>query len=122
MLDLSENMCTLAGTTVPGGWKNMHHIRCIISLLGMLLLTSAICEASGNLSQPSTINLRVEASAADLGNILNKSVNKDLYKGQGGLGTSVEILRAGPIVVTAANDFVYISIPVQLTFGYGMFL
>ena len=99
----------------------MHNIRCLISLLAVFLLTSTICEASGSLSQSSTINLRVEASAADLGNILNKSVNKNLFKGQGGLGTSVEILRNGPIVVTAANDFVYLSIPAQLTFGYGMF-
>ncbi|MBW4057040.1 MAG: DUF4403 family protein [Proteobacteria bacterium] len=99
----------------------MHHIRCLASLLAVFLLTSTICEASGNVSKPSTINLKIEASAADLGNLLNKSVKKDLFKGQGGFGTSVEILRAGPIAVTAANDFVYLSIPVQLTFGYGMF-
>ena len=45
----------------------------------------------------------------------------ELYKGQGGFGTSVEILRTGAVAVTASNDFVYLSIPVQLTFGYGMF-
>jgi len=44
-----------------------------------------------------------------------------LYKGNGALGTSVEVLRAGPAVITAANDFVYVSLPVQLSFGYGMF-
>ncbi len=99
----------------------MRHIRCLICLLAVFLLTSTTCEAAGNWVQSSTINLRVEASAADLGNILNKSVNKDLFKGQGSFGTSVEILRAGPIAVTASNDFVNLSIPVQLTFGYGMF-
>ncbi|MDD2540382.1 MAG: DUF4403 family protein [Desulfuromonadaceae bacterium] len=99
----------------------MHHFRCLTSLLAVFLLTSTICEASGNLSKPSIINLRVETSAADLGNLLNKSVKKDLFNGQGSFGTSVDILRTGPIVVTAANDFVYLSIPVQLTFGYGMF-
>jgi len=99
----------------------MHQIRSVFSLLIVFLLTSALCEASGNGVQSSTINLKVEVSATDLGNILNKSINKELFKGQGGLGTSVEILRAGAVAVTASNDFIYLSIPVQLTFGYGMF-
>ncbi|GAM09447.1 hypothetical protein OR1_01726 [Geobacter sp. OR-1] len=99
----------------------MRQILHLFSLLALLLLASTICEAAGNGVQSSTIILKVETTAADLGNILNQSIKKELYKGQGSLGTSVEILRAGSVAVTAANDFVYISIPVQLTIGYGMF-
>ncbi|WP_246559332.1 DUF4403 family protein [Citrifermentans pelophilum] len=99
----------------------MRLIRCFLSLLAILLVTATICEAAANGAPPSTINLKIETSAADLGNILNQSIKKELYKGQGSLGTSVEILRAGAVGVTAANDLIYLSIPVQLTFGYGMF-
>lgn len=99
----------------------MRRIRHIISLLALFLLASTICEAAGNGVQSSTINLQVEVSTADLGNILSQSIKKEVYQGQGSLGTSVEVLRAGAIAVTASNDFIYLSIPVQMTFGYGMF-
>lgn len=99
----------------------MRHILLCISLMALFLMSSTICVAAVNGGQPSTINLRVEASATDIGNILNKSIPTQLYKGEGGLGTSVEVLRVGAVVVTASNDFVYLALPVQLTFGYGMF-
>ena len=99
----------------------MSQIRCLISLLAVFLLSLTICEAAGNGVQSSTINLQVETSTADLGNILTRSIKKDLYRGEGSFGTSVEILRTGAVAATASNDFVYLTIPVQLTFGYGMF-
>jgi hypothetical protein len=34
------------------------------------------------------------------------------------MGTSVTVLRTGPIIVSAADNFVYFTLPVQLTFGY----
>ena len=99
----------------------MRQMFCRISFLFMLMMSSTICAAAGNEAlHSSTINLRVETSTADLGNILNKSINKDLYKGQGSFGASVEIVRTGPVVVTSSNDYIYLSLPVQLTFGYGM--
>ncbi len=70
---------------------------------------------------PSSINLNVQASAADLATIINQSLPKELYKGQGGLGTSVTVLRTGPIAVTASDNFVYFTLPVQLTFGYSLY-
>ncbi|MDD2337364.1 MAG: DUF4403 family protein [Geobacteraceae bacterium] len=70
---------------------------------------------------PSSINLRVEASTADLATIINQSLPKQLYKGQGGAGTSVTVLRTGPVVVTATDNFVYLTLPVQLTFSYAVF-
>ena len=67
---------------------------------------------------PSSINLSVETTAADLAAMINRSLPKELYKGEGGLGTSVTVLRTGPIAVTAADNFVYLTLPVQLTFSY----
>ena len=37
------------------------------------------------------------------------------------MGTSVTVLRTGPIVVTAADNFIYITLPVQLTFSYALY-
>ena len=95
--------------------------RFIVSLLCTLLSTVTLCSAAVNGTAPSVINLSVDATTADLGRILNQSLQKDLYKGKGALGTSVEVIRTGPAVITAANDFVYLSLPVQISFGYGMF-
>ncbi len=66
---------------------------------------------------PSSINLSVESTAADLAAIINRSLPKELYKGQGGLGTTVTVLRTGAAAVSAADNFVYLTLPVQLTFG-----
>jgi len=57
----------------------------------------------------------------DLAAIINQSLPKDLYKGQGGLGTSVTVLRTDPIVVTTSDNYVYLTLPVQLTFSYAMY-
>ena len=70
---------------------------------------------------PSSINLSVETTTNDLAAIINHSLPKELYKGQGGLGTSVTVLRTGPVLVTASDDYVYITLPVQLTFSYGFY-
>ena len=71
--------------------------------------------------QPSSVNLNVVASTQDLTAIVNQSLPKEIYKGQGGLGTSVTVLRTGPAVVTASDNFLYLTLPVQLTFRYSMF-
>lgn len=65
--------------------------------------------------QPSSINLGVEASTTDLANIINQSLPKELYKGEGELGVSVTVLRTGPVAVTAADNFVFLSLPIQVT-------
>lgn len=95
--------------------------RFFVGLLCVLLSTVSVCSAAVNDSALSVINLSVDANTADLSRILNQSLQKDLYKGKGALGTSVEVIRTGPAVITAANDFVYLSLPVQISFGYGMF-
>lgn len=96
-------------------------LRYLTVLLIALLSAASVCSAAVNDSALSVINLSVDAATSDLSRIVNQSLKKELYKGNGGLGTSVEVLRAGPVVITAANDFVYLALPVQLSFGYGMF-
>lgn len=98
----------------------MLQIKFLIILL-MLFFVPYLSEAATTVAQSSTINVQVEASTADLGNILNKSIKKELFKGEGSFGTSVEMIRNGSIVVTASNDFVNLLIPVKVTLGYGMF-
>ncbi|MDD2274085.1 MAG: DUF4403 family protein [Desulfuromonadaceae bacterium] len=95
--------------------------RFVVGLLCTLISTVTLCSAAVSSTAPSTINLSVDANTADLSRILNQSLQKDLYKGKGAFGASVEVIRTGPAVITAANDFIYISLPVQLSFGYGMF-
>lgn len=63
---------------------------------------------------PSSINLSVEASAADLATIINQSLPKQLYTGQGGMGTAVTVLRGGLVTVTASDNFIHLTLPVQL--------
>lgn len=91
--------------------------RLLITTL-LLLLTSVSAVAA---VPPSSINLSVETSAADLAAIINKSLPTALYKGQGGMGTSVTVLRTGPVAVAATDNFVQFTLPVQLTFGYSFY-
>lgn len=88
-----------------------------------LLLIILLClTTSASAAVPSSsINLSVEAPAADLSAIVNQSLPKDLYKGQGGLGTTVTVQRTGPVVITASDNFIYLTLPVQLVFSYGFY-
>lgn len=82
----------------------------------------SLCAAAASAAvKPSSVNLSVVASTSDLAAIVNQTLPKELYKGQGGLGTSVTVLRTGPIVITASDDYVYLTLPVQLTFSYAMY-
>ncbi len=87
-------------------------------LFSFLLISTVYASAA---VPPSSINLSVEASSADLATIINQALPKELYQGQGGLGTSVTVLRTGPVVVTASDNFVYFTLPVQLTFSYAFY-
>lgn len=82
-------------------------------------MLASVCASAA--APPSSINVTVETSAADLSSIINQSLPKELYKGQGGLGTSVSVLRTGPMVVNAADNYVYLTLPVQLTFKYALY-
>lgn len=70
---------------------------------------------------PSSINLNIEASTADIAAIVSLSLPDELYKGHGELGTSVTVYRTGPVVMTASDHFVFITLPVQLTLRYAVY-
>lgn len=88
-------------------------------ILSILLLFSSISSSAA--VPTSSINLSVEAPTADLSAIVNQSLPKELYKGQGGLGTAVTVQRTGPVVITANDNFIYLTLPVQLVFSYGFY-
>lgn len=90
-----------------------HLILCIVLLFSAASASAAV--------PPSSINLSVETSAADLAAIMNQSLPAELYKGQGGPGTSVTVLRTGPVAVSANDNFVLVTLPVQVTFRYGFY-
>lgn len=72
--------------------------------------------------EPSTLNVPIEATTDDLARILNQAVRKDLYKGSTGTsGVTADVVRNGTIVVTAADDFLYVTLPIAMTLSYGMF-
>lgn len=89
-------------------------------LILIILFLFSAAPASAAL-QPSSINLTVEATAADLAAIMNQSLPAELYKGQGGPGASVTVLRTGPVAVAANDNFIHVTLPVQVTFKYGLF-
>lgn len=89
-------------------------------LLVILLLLISLSAATAAVPT-SSINLSVETSASDLSAIVNQSLPQELYKGQGGLGTSVRVLRTGPVTVTASDNFIHLTLPIQLTFSYGFY-
>jgi hypothetical protein len=92
---------------------------CRLLILFIFLLLSTVSASAA--VPPSSVNLSVEASTADLAAIVNRSLPKGLYQGQGGLGTSVTVIRTGPVAVTASDNFVYFTLPVQLTFSNAVF-
>jgi len=70
----------------------------------------------------STLNLLIEASSDDIARSLNQSLRKELYKGSTGTrGLSADIVRNGPVTVSAADNFIYFTLPVSMTLGYSMF-
>jgi hypothetical protein len=83
-----------------------------------VLLGAAVASAA---VPTSSINLSVETSATDLATIINQFLPKEMYKGQGAMGTSVTVLRTGPVLVAAKDNFIYFWLPVQLTSQYGMY-
>jgi hypothetical protein len=70
----------------------------------------------------SSLNVPIEMTADELARALNQSVRKELYKGSTRTrGLTADILRNGPIVVSAADNFIYFTVPVTMTLSYSMF-
>ncbi len=72
--------------------------------------------------ETSTLNIPIEMSTAELAKILNVSVRKELYKGSTKTkGLSTDVMRNGPIDISAADNFLYITVPVTMSLSYSMF-
>jgi hypothetical protein len=72
--------------------------------------------------ETSTLNIPIEMTADELAKILNLTIRKELYKGTTRTkGLSADVLRNGPIVISAADNFLYITLPVTMSVSYSMF-
>lgn len=72
--------------------------------------------------ETSTLNIPIEASTGELARVLNQSVRKELYKGSTRTrGLTADVLRNGPIVVSAADNYLYVTLPISISLSYGMF-
>jgi hypothetical protein len=91
----------------------------VVFFTGLFVLLGAM---SATAAVPlSSINLSVVTSATDLATIINQVLPKDLYKGQGAMGTSVTVVRTGPVLVAAKDNFIYFWLPIQLTSQYAAY-
>lgn len=88
----------------------------IAVLMGLFVLPGA--QSAYAAVPPSSINLSVVTSATDLATIINQFLPKELYKGQGAMGTSVTVVRTGPLLVAAKDNFIFFRVPIQLTSQY----
>lgn len=72
--------------------------------------------------ETSTLNIPIEASTDNIARVLNQSIRNELYKGSTRTrGLSADVVRNGPIVVSAADNYLYVTLPVAMTLSYGMF-
>jgi len=110
-----------------------------LSLVVLLLLSVTLCSCAGVKTltaerprdeafrpvlkqEASTLNIPIEASTGELANILSQAVRRDLYKGTANTwGMTAEVVRNGPISVSAADNYLYVTLPISLSLRYGMF-
>lgn len=81
-------------------------------------------EASGAESGKvrSTLNIPIEASTDELAAVLNQSLPAQLYRGTAGMkNLNADVKRNGPVAVSAADDYLYLTLPIAMSLGYGMF-
>jgi len=70
----------------------------------------------------STLNIPIETSTDDIARLLNQTIRKELYKGATKTrGLSADVVRNGPIVVSAADNFLHVTLPIAMSLSYGMF-
>lgn len=72
--------------------------------------------------ETSTLNVPIEATTDEIARVLNQTVRRELYKGSTRTrGLSADVLRNGPIVVAAADNYLYVTLPVAMSLSNGMF-
>jgi len=114
----------------------------ISSLLGVATLALTLCSCAGvkpstplTAERPkdeafrtelrkemSTLNVPIEASADQLARTLNQMIGNEIYKGSAKYnGLTADISRNGPMAVSAADNFLFLTVPVTVSFSYGIF-
>ena len=72
--------------------------------------------------ETSTLNIPIEATAEELARIVNKTAPIELYQGSTRTrGLTAHVVRNAPITISAADNYLYITLPVSLSLSYGMF-
>jgi len=72
--------------------------------------------------ETSTLNIPIELTTDEFARVLNQTIQKELYKGSTKTkGVAADVVRNGPIVVTAADNFLYVTLPIAMTLSYGMY-
>ena len=72
--------------------------------------------------ETSTLHVPVEASSAELARTLNQMIGKEIFRGSTRYsGLTADILRNGPMAVSAADNYLYLTVPISMTLKYGMF-
>ncbi len=111
----------------------MHFFRATTYLIGLMAIILSLSACGGGrsltaqrpqnesfLTEPkkesSSMNITVEASTRDLTTTLDRLLPKELYKGATKTkGLTASVLRNGPIVVTAADNFIYLTVPIAMS-------
>lgn len=92
--------------------------RSLVLLVILLVYTAAPVAAA---MPASTINLAIEAEAGDLAVLLERALPRELYKGNAAPGIVMTVVRSEPPQLTAHDDFIHVALPVQVTFGAGLY-
>lgn len=70
----------------------------------------------------STLNVPIEVTSGEVATLLNQAIRRELYKGSTKTrGVTADILRNGPITVSAADNYIYFTLPVTMSLSCGMF-
>ncbi len=117
----------------------MISIKRTVSRVALLLLAATLCSCAGGKAltaerprdeafrmalkkETSTLNIPLEITTDELARVLNQTIRRGLYKGSTGTrGMTADVVRNGPIVVSAADDFLYVTLPISMSLSYGMF-
>lgn len=70
----------------------------------------------------STLSVPIEASTDELARTLNQMIGNEIYKGSAKYnGLTADITRNGPMAVSAADNYLFLTMPVTVSFAYGIF-
>ena len=70
----------------------------------------------------SSVNITFEASSRTLTTALNQMIGTEIYRGSTKTsGLTADIVRTGPITLTAADNCLYFTVPVMMSLWYGGF-